>query len=75
VPTPTVIEPSDILTPRELAARLHVKVSWLYERTRRGEALPHFKVGRYQRYSWAAVCAWLHSVHVAGCAAPAKRAR
>jgi Helix-turn-helix domain len=74
VPTqPSVIDPADILTPKELAARLRVKPTWLYERARRGEALPHFKMGRYHRYSWQAVCAWLQSVHVAG---PAKsRAR
>lgn len=59
-----VIDPADILTPDELAARLKVKRSWIYERARRGEALPHFKMGRYLRFSWTAVSAWLQSMHV-----------
>jgi len=66
MPVSTTIDPADILTPKELAARLRVRTTWLYERARRGEALPHFKVGRYHRYSWIAVCAWLATVHVSG---------
>jgi len=62
----TAFDPADILTPKELAKRLHVRVTWLYERARRGEPLPHFKMGRYHRYSWRAVSAWLESVHVGG---------
>jgi predicted DNA-binding transcriptional regulator AlpA len=58
------IDPADILTPDECAARLKVKKSWLYEKMRRGNGLPHFKLGRYTRYSWIAVSAWLRSVHV-----------
>jgi hypothetical protein len=60
VPAPaSVIEPADILTPEELAARLKVRRTWLVERQRRGDPLPYFKVGRYYRYSWIAVSKWL----------------
>jgi len=64
VPATNVIDPADILTPAELAARLKVSKTWLYERARRGESLPHFRVGRYHRYSWKAVSAWLQKQHV-----------
>jgi hypothetical protein len=62
------IEPSDILTPKELAKRLKVDVSWVYEKSRdRGKddanPLPVLRCGRYLRFSWPDVCAWLRSNH------------
>jgi len=57
------IDPSDLLTPDELAARLKVRPTWVYEKLRqRGPIpLPHFKMGRYLRFSWAAVSTWLQA--------------
>jgi excisionase family DNA binding protein len=76
----TPFDPSDILTesvtestfrvPRlsvlddELAARLKVKKTFIYEKMRRagldGE-LPAMRVGKYLRFSWAAVSAWMRT--------------
>ena len=46
--------PSEIslLTVYEVAERLQVPVSWVYQRTRRHgpEQLPHFKIGKYLRF-------------------------
>ena len=54
-----------ILTPQQLAARLQVKTSWVYEQTRRrsggrnSDPLPHIKMGLYLRFDWRDVLAWL----------------
>lgn len=37
-------------TVEEAAARLGMKVSWLYERTRR-KAIPHRRLGKYIRFT------------------------
>jgi hypothetical protein len=59
------IEPGDILTPQQLAERLKVAVSWIYEKSRaRGNGrnpLPVLRCGRYLRFSWPDVCDWLRS--------------
>ncbi len=59
------IEPSDILTPQELAERLKVPVSWVYAKSRAGgkhdRPLPLLRCGRYLRFSWLDVSAWLRS--------------
>lgn len=57
-----VLTPSDILTPAELSARLKVKQSWIYEQMRAGRtnSLPTLRAGRLLRFSWTAVCEWLH---------------
>jgi hypothetical protein len=58
----TPLNPDDILTPSELAGRLKVPVSWVYERTRaRAKArcrvmLPCLRIGKYLRFSWPDVC-------------------
>jgi predicted DNA-binding transcriptional regulator AlpA len=55
----------DILTPEQLAQRLQVKPSWVYEQTRdragirSTDPLPHIKMGRYLRFDWCDVLAWL----------------
>jgi predicted DNA-binding transcriptional regulator AlpA len=58
---PIVLQPGDILTPEQLAERLQVSPSWIYEKSRRRSRnpLPVFRIGRYLRFSWTAVCAWL----------------
>ena len=57
--------PIEILTPQQLAARLQVKPSWVYEQTRNRsgvrnpDPLPHIKMGLYLRFDWRDVVAWL----------------
>ncbi len=54
-----------ILTPTQVAERLQVKPSWVYEQTReRAEVrnpdpLPYIKMGRYLRFDWNDVLEWL----------------
>lgn len=57
-----MLQPTDILTPQELAARLKVKKSWVYEqmRSRRNE-FPVIRLGRYLRFNWPDVSDWLES--------------
>jgi hypothetical protein len=56
---------NDILTPAQLAERLQVGVSWIYEQTRNrasvrnADPLPHIQMGRYLRFHWPDICAWL----------------
>lgn len=57
-PTET-INPGDILTPEELAKRLHVRVTWIYENRRnKKNRIPARPVGRYLRFFWPDVCKW-----------------
>jgi hypothetical protein len=60
---PSEVNPQDILTPAELAKRLKVPNSWVYEklRPRQTNPLPCFHIGHYLRFSWTAVCVWLES--------------
>lgn len=68
-PAPTqslVMNPEDILTPQQLAERLQVKVTWVYDKTRRrgmgnGEPMPILNLGRYLRFYWPDICAWLRN--------------
>jgi hypothetical protein len=59
------LEPSDLLTPEELADRLKVSPSWVFEQTRarskvrNKNPLPCIRLGKYLRFSWLAVCAWM----------------
>lgn len=60
------LDATDILTPAELAERLKVKVSWVYESTRGrgrfgGPPLPVLKCGKYLRFSWPDVVEWLRA--------------
>ncbi len=57
------MRPEDILTPKELARRLKVPLSWVFEKTRARQKnpLPVFRVGRYIRFHWPAVVAWLET--------------
>ncbi len=56
-------DPQNILTPEELAARLKVGKSWVYEKLRRRQRnpIPVYRVGRYLRFNWLAILAWLES--------------
>ncbi len=54
-----------LLTPQQLAERLNVPVSWVREKTRERarvrdkDPLPAVRLGKYVRFSWPAVEAWL----------------
>ena len=47
-----------LLEAAEVAERLAVPVSWVRAETRAGR-MPHLELGRYRRYDWEAVTAWL----------------
>lgn len=47
-----------LLTAAEIAELLSVPESWVRAETR-AERMPHIKLGRYRRYDWPAVVAWL----------------
>jgi hypothetical protein len=64
--TPKQSEPAVVLlTPHELAARLNLPVTWIREKTRSRarqrdpDPLPVVRLGKYVRFSWPAVEAWL----------------
>ena len=62
----TALDPQGILTPEELAGRLKTKVSWVYEQTRKrgklkGDPLPSIRLGKYVRFYWPHVAAWLQT--------------
>jgi hypothetical protein len=65
VPIQPRLEPADILTPAELALRLKVSKSWVFEQTRQRakvrneKPLPYIRLGKYLRFSWVQVCEWL----------------
>lgn len=66
VPTKDVLNPSDILTPAQLASRLQVKLSWIYEKSRTGGThgrapLPVMRVGRYLRFYWPDIVEWMRN--------------
>jgi predicted DNA-binding transcriptional regulator AlpA len=56
---------NEVLTPAQVAERLQVKPSWVYEQTRERNAVrnrdpfPHIKLGRYLRFDWQDVSDWL----------------
>jgi len=60
VPQP-LIDPSQILTLKEVAERLKVSERWVYEKSRRRcqNPLPAIRIGRYLRFDWTSVSAWL----------------
>jgi len=47
-----------LLTAAEVAELLNVPESWVRQETREGR-MPHLRLGRYVRYEWPAVAAWL----------------
>ena len=55
----------EILTPAQIAERLQVKPTWVYEQTREragirnADPFPYIKLGRYLRFDWDDVLAWL----------------
>jgi hypothetical protein len=61
--TQGALAPGDLLTPRELAKRLKVPVSWVYKHTdnsrSNGNRLPVLRCDGFLRFDWNAVCEWL----------------
>jgi hypothetical protein len=60
------LKAEDILTVNQLATRLQVPKSWVYEKSRnRGRfgcaPLPVLRCGKYLRFSWPDVLVWLRS--------------
>jgi predicted DNA-binding transcriptional regulator AlpA len=57
----SVIDPSQILTLDEIASRLKTSRRWVYEKSRRRclDPLPVVRIGRYLRFYWPDVSAWL----------------
>jgi excisionase family DNA binding protein len=51
----------DLATVTQIAELLQVPNSWVYERTRRRgiERIPHFKLGKYLRFSRREVLEWV----------------
>ena len=42
----------NLITVEEMAAKLNVPASWIYQRTRLGQkAIPHVRVGKYVRFN------------------------
>ena len=64
-PVEAAASPGVLLTPAELAARLAVPPSWVREKTRERarqrdrDPLPVVRLGKYVRFSWTAIEAWL----------------
>jgi predicted DNA-binding transcriptional regulator AlpA len=62
---PGQLDATHILTPRQLAERLQVPVSWVYENTRKraskrnADPLPSIRMGKYLRFYWPEVEKWL----------------
>jgi excisionase family DNA binding protein len=54
----------EILTPEELAERLKVPVSWVYDkqRARCKNKIPSKPMGRYVRFDWDEVVEWLEGL-------------
>ncbi len=59
------IDHTDLLTPEELADRLKVPKSWVFEQTRQRAMIrnprpfPCIRLGKYLRFSWPQVCKWM----------------
>jgi hypothetical protein len=65
------LEASDLLTPEQLAERLQVNVTCVFEQTRQRakvrnkNPLPCVRLGKYLRFSWTAVSDWLVETAIA----------
>ena len=49
-----------LLTADEVAARLGVQPSWV-NKAARANRIPHVRVGRYRRFRWPDIEAWLEN--------------
>ena len=69
---PSIISPAtaddSFITPRQVAERLHIKVSTIHEWSRRRQSnpLPHYSISKKVVYfKWTEVCAWIEAQRVA----------
>jgi excisionase family DNA binding protein len=62
-PTLKEFDELEILTPEEVAERLKIKPSTVYEltRSRCRNPLPAHRAGKVLRFNWAEVVAWFHA--------------
>lgn len=52
----------DFLTVQDVASRLRLAPSWVYDQARRAsDPLPHYKIGKYLRFRWSDVLVWIES--------------
>jgi len=61
VAAPVAVRPRDgmrLLTAEEVASRLGVQTSWV-SKAARADRIPHVCVGRYRRFRWPDIEAWL----------------
>jgi excisionase family DNA binding protein len=56
--TPTFADLRKLLTAEQVAVRLEVPPSWV-NKAARSNRLPHIRVGRYRRFRWPDIEAWL----------------
>ena len=62
---PGQLDGKHILTPEQLAERLQVPVTWVYEQTRNrmsirnADPVPNIRMGKYLRFYWPEVEKWL----------------
>lgn len=50
----------EFLTVQDVARRLKVRASWVYDQVRCDlDPLPHYKIGKYLRFLWPEVSAWV----------------
>ena len=61
-PIQAVQEQEPYLTAPDVADRLSVPVSWVYEKAGLG-IIPSIKIGAYRRFKWTQVVAWLEEVN------------
>lgn len=47
---------------KEMAEKLDVQVSWLYQRTRTNE-IPHYKLGKYVKFNESEVMKWIRKMN------------
>ncbi len=58
------MQSEEFLTVPELARQLKVPTSWVYDQVRNHpDPLPHYKVGKYLRFLWSEVTAWVERRH------------
>jgi excisionase family DNA binding protein len=53
-------EATQLLTADEVASRLGVQPSWV-SKAARANRIPHVRVGRYRRFRWTDIEAWLEN--------------
>ncbi|HUN62549.1 MAG TPA: helix-turn-helix domain-containing protein [Candidatus Sulfotelmatobacter sp.] len=66
--TPIAASEETFITPKQLAERLHVKVStiWDWTRHRNTNPIPHYPISRKAvYYRWSEVIAWIEAQRVA----------